>query len=193
MKKYNKTDYAINKTNEDAIVYRFADGTIKHITVDDFGGDIEAFRKWKSISDKDYLVCDRHTYNTTRLDVSIEGIDETTLCSLPSVEDMLVEQENNEEFSLEMKEFLEKLTDVQKQRLYLFTFKHFSATQIAQIEGVHFTTVYKSLTKIEKMFKKYVETVLKNGKKITLGERLRCYESYFEKAAEDLKNRKNKK
>ena len=30
MKNYNKTDYAANVTNEDSIVYRFADGTIKH-------------------------------------------------------------------------------------------------------------------------------------------------------------------
>ena len=59
MKNYNKTDYAINKTNEDAIVYKFADGTIKHITVNDFGGDVEAFRKWKAISDKDYYAEDR--------------------------------------------------------------------------------------------------------------------------------------
>ena len=90
MKDFQKSDYAINKKIEDAIVYRFADGTFKNITVDDFGGDVEAFRKWKEISDKDYLTCDRHTYNTTRLDVSIEGIDETALCSQPSLEEMMM-------------------------------------------------------------------------------------------------------
>ncbi len=193
MKDFYKSDYAINKKDEKAIIYRFADGTEKYINVDDFGGDMEAFRKWKELSDKDYLACDRHTYNTTRLNVSIEGIDETTLCSLPSVEEMLDEQVINDNAYFETKAFWNLLTEEQKRRLYCLAFRNMSVVKIAKSEGVSERAIRYTFTKIKKIFEKYVETISENGKKITIGERLRCYESYFKKATEDLENRKKKK
>lgn len=35
MREYNYTDYAINNANSEAIVYRFANGKVREITVDD--------------------------------------------------------------------------------------------------------------------------------------------------------------
>ena len=185
MKDFQKSDYAINAKNENAIVYRFADGTIKHITADDFGGDVESFRKWKELSDNDYLVCDRHTYNTTRLDVSIEGIDETTLCSLPSVEEMLIEREEYEQFSKELGAFLLLLTETQKRRLFLAAFKNMGVVEIAKFEGANHKSVCETFINIRNKLKKFQKTPPENGKKITLSERINFYERLIKKKTEN--------
>ena len=51
MKNYMKSLYAINKKETDAIIYKFGDGQIYRITLDDFGGNETDFRRWKDLSD----------------------------------------------------------------------------------------------------------------------------------------------
>lgn len=52
MERFEYTQCSLNLANADAIVYRFANGTVSEITVADFDGDKELFRKWKRLSDK---------------------------------------------------------------------------------------------------------------------------------------------
>ena len=185
MKNYNKTDYAANITNEDAIVYRFADGTIKHITVDDFGGNEEAFRKWKEISDKDYYAEDRKASNISKKEVPLSAAGDLEKYSTPHLEDEYFGKLEEMKFSSEMQEFISSLTEVQKRRLYLLVFKKMDAVEIAKTEGVHFTSVYETFTNIENKLKKFSKIPLKNGKKKTLSERINFYERLIKKQTEN--------
>ena len=49
----NKSDYALNKKDQDSIVYSGSDGNIARITRADFSSE-EEFLFWKSWSDADY-------------------------------------------------------------------------------------------------------------------------------------------
>ncbi len=111
MKDFQYTDYGINHANKDAIVYRFANGEVREITAADFGGDENEFRKWKELSDNDLHDEFNHTKRISRRNVSINGLDETDLIHLPSIEEMLVERTDENQFICEMKTFLELLTD----------------------------------------------------------------------------------
>ncbi len=193
MKEYQYTDYGINHANSKAIVYRFANGEVREITAADFGGDENEFRKWKELSDNDLHVEFNHTKRISRRNVSIDGLDDTQLCSLPSVEDELVEKENDEELAMEMRDFFESLTEVQRRRFILYALYGKTQCEIAQIEGATQPRIHNSIVQIEQKLKKSLNDRDKNGSKMVVSERLRCYESYFKKATEDLENRKKKK
>ncbi|MBR0088661.1 MAG: hypothetical protein IJP94_02340 [Clostridia bacterium] len=193
MQDYQKSDYAINKKIEDAIVYRFADGTFKNITVDDFGGDIEAFRKWKELSDTEYAGSERIIRRSRDREVSLDDIKETEQLSIPSIEDCLCEKGTNNTLALEMEQLLLSLTAIEKRRFQKFVNARMDVGKVAQSEGVTPQAIYISLTNVKKKFEKALKNPLKNGTFFALSERLRCYESYFKKATEDLKKRKKKK
>lgn len=184
MKNYNKTDYAANVTNEDAIVYRFADGTIKHITVDDFGGDEESFRKWKSVSDKDYYVEDRKTNNFSKKEVPFSVAGDLEKYSTPYLEDDYIGKIEEIELSADVQEFISTLTEVQKRRLFLMAFRNMSVVDIANFEGVKHQSVCDTFTNIEKSLKKFTKHTCENGKKKTLGERINFYERLIKKQTE---------
>lgn len=172
MKDFQYTDYGINHANKDAIVYRFANGEVREITAADFGGDENEFRKWKELSDNDLHDEENHMRSISRKDVSINGLDETDLSHLPSIVEMLLIQKKEEQFIDEMSVFIASLTETQKRRLYLAVNRKMNPVEIAQCEGVHFTTVYETFTNIEKKLKKFLKIPLKNGKKMAVSERI---------------------
>jgi hypothetical protein len=80
MKNYKDSDYALNKFSE-GIVYRFADRIVE-ITLKDYLAEnpektVEDFLELKALSDEIYhqQVIDEN--RTSRLDVSINGMEET--------------------------------------------------------------------------------------------------------------------
>ncbi|MDD3393216.1 MAG: hypothetical protein PHG19_01060 [Anaerotignum sp.] len=87
MKNYKDSDYALNKFSE-GIVYRFADRIVE-ITLEDYlaenpGKTIEDFLELKALSDEIYhqQVIDEN--RTSRLDVSMNGLEETeALATVP--------------------------------------------------------------------------------------------------------------
>lgn len=193
MKDFQKSDYAINKKVEDAIVYKYADGTIKKITVDDFGGDIETFRKWKELSDIEYAESEKKMRRSIDREIPIEALSETDSLCISSYEDVLMDAENEKVIVSQMSKLVSSLTEIEKRRFYLYVFVSSDVDKIAQIESVTPQAIYISLTNVKKKFEKALKYPLKNGTFFALSERLRCYESYFKKATEDLKNRKKKK
>ena len=66
----NKSIYALNKKDPDAIVYRDADGYIRRLTRADFSSE-EEFLQWKAWSDEDYHDTEKcehiHSDNTLSL------------------------------------------------------------------------------------------------------------------------------
>jgi hypothetical protein len=66
MKNYQDSDYALNK-HSNGIVYRFADGSRFTVTLTDYLAENpdkteDDFRRFKELSDSDYLESDRSGY-----------------------------------------------------------------------------------------------------------------------------------
>ena len=181
MKEYQYTDFAINHANKEAIVYRFANGETREITVADFGGNEDEFRKWKELSDNDLYEENNHMRRISRKDVSINGLDETDLARLPSMEELLVDRENNNDFIDAMSQFLKLLTDTQKRRLYLYAFSKMSYREIARCEGVDHKQICRCFTNILNKLKKFEKDMPQNGKKMAVSERINSLRVLIEK------------
>ena len=188
MERFEYTQCSLNLANADAIVYRFANGEVSEITAADFDGDEEMFRRWKRLSDKYYIDERDLMYRISYKDVSINGLDETDLAALPSMEDVLVMREDDVEFTEEMNAFLDTLTDSQRKRLELRAFRDKSQTEIAEIEHIGQPRVHKSFVQISQKFKKYIESGASEGDKnrdfFILGERASYYEKLAAKKSE---------
>ena len=190
MERFEYTQCSLNLANADAIVYRFANGTVSEITVADFDGDKELFRKWKHLSDKYYIDERDLMYRISYKDVSITEIEETDLTHLPSMEEVLVMREDDVEFTEEMNEFLATLSDTQRRRLELRALHGKSQSEIAEIEHIGQPRVHKSFVQISQKFKKFIEKGASEGDKnrdfFILGERANYYEKVASKNSEPV-------
>lgn len=77
----NKSIYALNKKDPDAIVYRDADGYIRRLTRTDFSSE-EEFLKWKAWSDENYHDAEKrehiHSDNTSAKAAAIPAVSTTS-------------------------------------------------------------------------------------------------------------------
>ena len=162
MKNYTDSDYALNKVNKDAIVYKFADGVVE-VTLAGYlaenPGKTEAdFRALKELSDADYFERDREDYRQTYKNVSIHGLDETEVCSVPSPEDELIEQPEQAAIKtcrrdLGLRAF-DALTEVQRRRYRMYHVEGLTEDEIAEKERTSHQAVSQSLIWAEKKIKK---------------------------------------
>ena len=160
MRNYKDSDYALNRYSQ-GIVYKFSDGIVE-ITLEaylrDNPGKTEAdFLELKALSDEIYHEQVVQEHRTSRLDVSIDGLDETALTAAPSL-DMAYIRKNEETEALKAaKDLLESgmLTVAQQRRLQLYYFQGLSTRQIARMEGVHQRAVWDSLMWAGKKLKKF--------------------------------------
>lgn len=164
MKNYKDSDYALNKYSE-GIVYKFADG-VREITLNDYlqedpGRTKEDFAKLKALSDEIYhqQVVDEN--RTSRLDVTINGLEETDQVATESL-DVEIIRNGERQRAMEAAKLLlhsSDLTEIQKRRFVLHFFKGLSYRQIAKREGVFFTSVAESISaatvKMQKYFKNF--------------------------------------
>lgn len=150
MKNYKESDYALNKFSE-GIVYRFADRIVE-ITLKDYLAEnpdktIEDFLELKALSDEIYhqQVIDEN--RTSRLDVSINGMEETEVFATASLDVELIHKKDTEKAIKAVRQLLDSggLTEVQRRRFLLHFFQGLSYRQIASCEGVHFTSVHESI------------------------------------------------
>lgn len=150
MKNYKESDYALNKFSE-GIVYRFADRIVE-ITLKDYLAEnpdktIEDFLELKALSDEIYhqQVIDEN--RTSRLDVSINGMEETEVFATASLDVELIHKKDTEKAIKAARQLLDSggLTEVQRRRFLLHFFQGLSYRQIASCEGVHFTSVHESI------------------------------------------------
>lgn len=163
MKNYKDSDYALNKFSE-GIVYRFADRIVE-ITLKDYLAEnpdktVEDFLELKAMSDEIYhqQVIDEN--RTSRLDVSIDGMEETEALATASLDVELIHKKDTEKAIKAARQLLDSggLTEVQRRRFLLHFFQGLSYRQIASREGVHFTSVHESIeaatAKLQKFFEK---------------------------------------
>ncbi len=183
MREYNYTDYAINNANSEAIVYRFANGTVREITVDDFGGDVVAFNTWKSFSDNDYHNQEKQTRRTSRKDISYDSLEEMDLGYSEGCLDTMLRTEDEEALSEGVEELLSILSEKQRRRLYLYIIKGMKQEEIARMEGCIQSAVAQSIqsaeAKIKKYFEKFSKTPNKNASKMAMSERVNFYKRWL--------------
>ena len=183
MREYNYTDYAINNANSEAIVYRFANGNVREITVDDFNGDELAFRTWKTFSDRDYHSQEKQTRRTSRKDVSYDSLEEMDLGCSEGCLDTMLRTEEQEALSEGVEELLSILSEKQRRRLYLYVIKGMKQEEIARLEGCIQSAVAQSIqsaeAKIKKYFEKISKTPNKNASKMAMSERVNFYKRWL--------------
>ena len=164
MKNYTDSDYALNKVNKDAIVYKFADGIVE-VTLADYlaqnpdktEADFRALKRW---SDANLLKQDRKNYRQTYKNVSLHGLDETEACAVPSPEYELIEQPEQEAKKEHRRDLglraFDTLTEVQRRRYIQHKVEGLSSWQIAEVEGRDHKAILYSLWAAEKKIKKFL-------------------------------------
>lgn len=161
MRNYKDSDYALNKHSE-GIVYKFADGSKHTIMLEDYlsanpDKTAEDFAKLKAFSDEVYHEQVIVEHRTGRLDVTINGLEETEQLATVSIDTELIHKADTGKALKAAKLLLNsgKLTEVQRRRFMLHFFKGLSIRQIAEIEQVDFRAVWESLHWATKKLKKF--------------------------------------
>lgn len=163
MKNYKDSDYALNKFRE-GIVYRFADRVVE-IKLEDYltenpGKTEQDFLELKALSDEIYHQQVISENRTSRLDISMNGLEETEALATVSLDTELIHKSDSKNAMEAVKRLLVSgdLTEVQRRRFILHFFQGLSYRQIASREGVHFTSVHESIEaatiKLQKFFEK---------------------------------------
>ncbi len=162
MKNYRDSDYALNKFSK-GIVYIFAD-EIREISFEDLlrenpNATEAEFLRIKEISDSIYYVQDRTKNVQTRKNVSIHSLEETDLCATLSIEEeYLLSEDKRRAMMAADKLFRDvNVTEKQKQRFIWHCIYRMSFRQIAEIEGVHHTSVEESVNRVLKKLRRYYE------------------------------------
>lgn len=160
MKNYKDSDYALNKFSE-GIVYRFADRIVE-ITLEDYlaenpGRTAQDFLELKGLSDEIYHQQVIHENRTSRLDVSINGLEEIEQLATPSLDSELVHKSDTAKAMEAAKRLLDsgKLTEIQRRRFILHFFQGLSTRQIAERESVHQRAIWDSLQWVSKKLKNF--------------------------------------
>ena len=154
-----KSIYALNKKDPNALVYTDADGNLIRLTRDDFASE-EEFLCWKKVSDADYHGEEKadHLYYDGTL--SLEGLSEEAI-AVPSAEEGYIAEIDLSERQLLGKLLLQgmgdKLTELQRIRLWLYCVDGLSEQAIAEKQGVDQQRVSKSIVAAKKKLKKFLK------------------------------------
>ena len=155
----NKSDYALNKKDQDSIVYCGSDGYVAHITRADFSSE-EEFLFWKSWSDANYKETDYAKSYFHRHTVGLDTIGDNA-SNIPSPEEMLLYKAEREEQVQEAMKLVqmisESLTEVQFRRLWLHYVQRENVRSIAQAEGVAHPSIVASITSAQRKILKIVQ------------------------------------
>lgn len=160
MKNYKENDYALNKFSQ-GIVYKFADRIVE-ITLSDYLAENpekteQDFLELKALSDEIYHQQDVTENRTSRLNVSINGLEETEQLATVSLDTELIHRSDVKKAVKAAQKLLESglLTEVQRRRFLLHFYQGLSIRQIADRESVHQRAVWDSLQWSAKKLKKF--------------------------------------
>jgi len=160
LKNFRDNDYAVNKFSK-GIVYRFGDETVE-VTLSDFLREspdkTEAdFQALKELSDQIYCDQDRADNAQTKKNVSLHNLEETSACATEALDDEYVLSEDKRRaMQAAIKLFNEgKMTEKQKHRFLLHFMRGMPLRKIADMEGVHFTSVDESIRRATDKLKRY--------------------------------------
>lgn len=162
MSTYKKSLYALNKFSEN-IVYRFGD-EIREITLVEYlqqnpTHTEKDFKKYKAISDELFYTEDLADTRYNKKKLSIDGIGESDLPQSETTLDKLVKAEDEKRVINATYSLLEgkNLTEIQKRRFILHFYQNKSLREIAKLEGVKHTPVYRSIQYATKKLKDFFD------------------------------------
>ncbi len=151
-----KSDYALNKRQKDAIVYISPTGSVR-LTCADFTSK-EEFQKWKDWSDGDYRDTEQAGRGFYDNVISFNDMLET-ICAVLSVEEELFSRlEETEHMQLRailITQLMNRLSEKQYRRLWLYYVKNLSERDIAVIEHVGQQRVSKSILSSKKIIEEF--------------------------------------
>lgn len=160
MKNYKESDYALNKFSE-GIVYKFADRIVE-VTLEDYltenpGKTAEDFLELKALSDEIYHEQVMQENRTSRLDISINGLEETEALATPPLDTELIHKSDSKKAMAAAKKLLDsgELTEIQRRRFVQHFFQGLSIRQIAAKDEVDYRAVWDSLHFASKKLKKF--------------------------------------
>jgi hypothetical protein len=147
----HKSDYALNKLNPDAIVYKSVTGEYIWLTCADFDSE-EEFLQCKAWSDEDYRNTEKSERHFCDKCVSLDAC-MNYLSWLPSIETELftalsdkgTAEKQAKEVARKIKLLKSWLTKIQYRRLWMRYGKGLSVEEIAGREGVSAQAVYECL------------------------------------------------
>lgn len=163
MGKFYESDYALNKNSKD-ILYRSIDGTITRITLAIF------LAESPTSTEEDFLLLKNYSDNMYRIEANKDRNEERTIEKIiqtspkDSVAESVLENMITKEMSEEVQQAFKilllsgALTDKQKKRFIAHFIYNLSYRQIAENEGVHFTSVQESILACSKKLKKILKT-----------------------------------
>ncbi len=163
MKKFYESDYARNKKSKD-FVYHNVDGSITRVTLAMFLADSP------TSTVEDFILLKNYSDNLYRIEANKDRNEERTIDKLvmKQSETMVAESELEKMIKKEMiadvnhayKQLLLSgmLTEKQKKRFIAYTFHNLSYRQIAEKEGVHFTSVQESILACNTKLKKFLKS-----------------------------------
>ena len=162
-----KSEYALNKYDQDSIIYISVSGRIR-LTRADFSSE-EEFLKWKAWSDADYHQTEKEgrSFNDNRVALD-DYLD--VVGAVQSAEDEFFSELLKADVQAEEKALREKrlaalkaiLNAKQYRRIWLYYAERKSVTEIARLEGVTKASVSLSLARAMKKISKKVAKALKN-------------------------------
>lgn len=163
MRNFNESDYALNKYSE-GIVYKFADGSKHTIMLEDYlkanpDKIAEDFAKLKAFSDETYHQQDLDDTGYGKRKRSTDMMPEQKQPATVSLDVELIHKADGQAAVKATKLLLNSgdLTEVQRRRFILHFMQGLSYRQIAEKEGVHFTSVQESIEAATRKLKKYFE------------------------------------
>jgi RNA polymerase sigma factor (sigma-70 family) len=163
MKDYRNSDYALNKFAK-GIVYRFTDKTVEVMQEDYLaenpGKTAADFKALKAESDGIYLAQDREDTALGKKQLSLTGLEDAEVCSVPGTDYAVIEEPDKAERKRKRRELgkqaLGKLTEVQRRRYVMYHAGGLTTRQIAEREGTAQRTIMDSLEQAEKKIKKFL-------------------------------------
>ena len=157
-----RSDYALNKYDQDAIVCRNVTGEHVRLTRVDFIGE-EEFRKWKAWSDQDYR--DAEAAGRGFYDNSLP-LDELFMAADSSMEELILEALDRTEHDVAravlVKQIRSGLTEKQFRRLCMYYLAGMREGEIAALEGVGQQRISRSLLVGKAILEKILKTFLCN-------------------------------
>ena len=164
-----KSDYALNKIDPDAIVYRDATGEIHRLTRVDFDSE-EDFLRWKKWSDENYHAAEKKETIESQRTVPFSAVSEARLAALSAeaqISEAGEEAERKEALMNLLYEIRDLLSEKQFRRLWMWRVDGMSEEEIARVEGIRQQNVSKSiqtaLKTICEHFRKQAKRGCKNG------------------------------
>ena len=155
----NKSIYARNKKDPDAIVYVDADGKLMRLTRADFASEKE-FLQWKAWSDADYHVTEKEGHIYSDHTLSLHGLSDEA-AAVQSPEAAIFEKQSEIECiqnrTILMKQFKNILTRKQFHRLWMLHVDGLTLTAIAIAEGVSEPSIFESVSSARKNIFKFLE------------------------------------